>query len=234
MPSTWPHRRRRARWWRSAISITDGTASTLNGDDRWPDVLARRLHAAFGDRVSVVNEGIGGNQVVGPASYGPDHPFPGGPAALQRLDRDALALSGVGSVIVLEGINDLGTQGNATPEAVEDGLKQLVARLREGIPGVRVIGATLTPALGSSNPAHGSAEEDAKRQALNTFIRDSGLFDAVLDFDAVTRDPASGSMRPEFVPESTLGGPGDKLHPNRAGYAAMGASIPLSAVLPKP
>ena len=215
-------------------SITDGTASTLNGDDRWPDVLARRLHAAFGDRVSVVNEGIGGNQVVGPAAYGPDHPFPGGPAALQRVDRDALALSGVGSVIVLEGINDLGTQGNATAEAVEDGLKQLVAELRGGIPGVRVIGATLTPALGSSNPAHGSAEEDARRQALNTFIRDSGLFDAVLDFDAVTRDPASGSMRAEFVPESTLGGPGDKLHPNRAGYAAMAASIPLGAVLPKP
>ncbi len=215
-------------------SITDGTASTLNGDDRWPDVLARRLHAVVGDRVSVVNEGIGGNQVVGPAAYGPDHPFPGGPAALQRLDRDALALSGVGTVIVLEGINDLGTQGNATPEAVEGGLKQLVARLRAGIPGVRVVGATLTPALGSSNPAHGSAAEDAMRQALNTFIRDSGLFDAVVDFDATTRDPASGSLRPEFVPESTTGGPGDKLHPNRAGYAAMGASVPLAVVLPKP
>lgn len=215
-------------------SITDGTASTLNGDDRWPDVLARRLHAAYGDRVAVVNEGIGGNQVVGPAEYSPDHPFAGGPAALQRLDRDVLGLSSVGTVIVLEGINDLGTQGNATPEAVAAGLKQLVARLRAGIPGVRVIGATLTPALNSSNPAHGSAEEDAKRRALNAFIRGSGLFDGVLDFDAATGDPATGELRPEFVPESTTGGAGDKLHPNRAGYQAMAASIPLPLVLPAP
>ncbi|MDA8248749.1 MAG: GDSL-type esterase/lipase family protein [Rhodospirillales bacterium] len=215
-------------------SITDGTASTLNGDDRWPDVLARRLHAALGDRVVVVNEGIGGNQVVGPAQYGPGHPFPGGPAALQRLDRDILGLSGVGTVIVMEGINDLGSQGNASAEAVEQGMKQLVARVRSGIPGVRVIGATLTPALGSSNPAHGSAAEDTQRQAVNAFIRSAGLFDAVLDFDAVTRDPASGQMRAEFVPESTTGGAGDKLHPNRAGYQAMAASIPLAVVLPAP
>ena len=215
-------------------SITDGTASTLNGDDRWPDVLARRLHAALGDRVVVVNEGIGGNQVVGPAQYGPGHPFPGGSAALQRLDRDILGLSGVGTVIVMEGINDLGSQGNASAEAVEQGMKQLVARVRSGIPGVRVIGATLTPALGSSNPAHGSAAEDTQRQAVNAFIRSAGLFDAVLDFDAVTRDPASGQMRAEFVPESTTGGAGDKLHPNRAGYQAMAASIPLAVVLPAP
>ena len=66
-------------------SITDGTASTMNGDDRWPDVLARRLYAAHGNRVSVVNAGIGGNQVVGPREYGPERPFPGGPAAVQRL-----------------------------------------------------------------------------------------------------------------------------------------------------
>jgi len=213
-------------------SITDGTASTLNGDDRWPDVLGRRLTAAYGPRLAVVNEGIGGNQVVGPATYTPDHPFAGGPAALQRIDHDIFGLSGVGTVIVLEGINDLGKAGNAAPEAVEEGLRQLVARVRARLPGVRVVGATLTPALGSSNPAHGSAEEETKRQALDAFIRTSGLFDAVLDFDAVTRDPATGQMRTEFVPESTLGGPGDKLHPNRAGYQAMAASIPLADVLP--
>ena len=215
-------------------SITDGTASTLNGDDRWPDVLARRLHAAYGDRVAVVNEGIGGNQVVGPAQYSPQHPFPGGPAALQRLDRDILGLSGVGTVIVLEGINDLGKAGNASAATVESGLRQFVARVRAGLPGVRVVGATLTPALGSTNPAHGSTAEDAQRQALDGFIRSSGLFDAVLDFDAATRDPATGQMRAAFVPESTTGGPGDKLHPNRAGYQAMAASIPLAAVLPAP
>jgi lysophospholipase L1-like esterase len=215
-------------------SITDGTASTLNGDDRWPDVLSRRLHAAYGGRITVVNEGIGGNQVVGPAEYTPQHPFAGGPAALQRIDRDVLGLSGVGTVILLEGINDFGTQGNATAEAVEAGMKTFVARLRAGIPRVRVIGATLTPALGSTNPAHGTVDEEQKRQALNRFIRESGLFDGVLDFDVATRDPASGGMRAEFVPDSTLGGPGDRLHPNRAGYQAMAASVPLALVLPAP
>jgi lysophospholipase L1-like esterase len=213
-------------------SITDGTASTLNGDDRWPDVLSRRLHAVYADAVAVVNEGIGGNQVVGPAEYSPQHPFAGGPAAGQRLDRDVLQLSGVGTVILMEGINDLGTAGNATPEAVEAGMKQFVERVRAGIQGVRVIGATLTPALDSSNPAHGSAEEDRKRQTLNDFIRHSGLFDGVLDFDAATRDPATGEMRAEFVPESTTGGAGDRLHPNRAGYQAMAVSVPLSLVMP--
>jgi lysophospholipase L1-like esterase len=215
-------------------SITDGTASTLNGDDRWPDVLSRRLHAAYGARVAVVNEGIGGNQVVGPAAYSPAHPFAGGPAAGARLDRDVLGLSGVGTVIWLEGINDFGTQGNAGPEAVEAGMTAIVARLRAGLPGVRLIGATLAPALGSSNASHGSAEEDAKRQALNGFIRSSGLFDGVVDFDQVARDPATGGLRAAFVPDSTIGNPGDGLHPNRAGYAAMGASIPLDLVLPAP
>jgi lysophospholipase L1-like esterase len=213
-------------------SITDGTASTLNGDDRWPDVLSRRLHAAYGARVVVVNEGIGGNQVLGPATYSAQKPFPGGPAAEQRLERDVLSLSGVGAVIWQEGINDFGTQGNATPEAVEDGTRAIVARLRAGIPGVRVIGATLTPALGSTNPAHGSAAEDAKRRALNEFIRTSGAFDGVADFDAVTRDPATGEMRATFVPESATGGVGDKLHPNRAGYQAMGAAVPLALMVP--
>ena len=213
-------------------SITDGTASTLNGDDRWPDVLARRLHAAYGARVAVVNEGIGGNQVTGPAAYSAEKPFPGGPAAGQRLERDVLGLSGVGAVIWLEGINDFGTQGNATAETVEATMRATVARLRVGIAGVRVIGATVTPALGTTNPSHGSAAEDAKRRALNDFIRTSGLFDGVVDFDAVTRDPATGQMRAEFVPNSTIGGEGDKLHPNRAGYQAMGAAVPLSMIVP--
>ncbi len=215
-------------------SITDGTASTLNGDDRWPDVLSRRLHAAYGDRFAVVNEGIGGNQVVGPASYTPQTPFAGGPSAKDRLDRDVLGLSGVGTVIFLEGINDLGKAGNATPEAVEDGIKGLVARLRAALPHVRVIGATLVSAFGSSNPAHGSAEEDTARKAVNDFIRGSKLFDGVVDFDAATLDPQTGSLKPEYVPDSSIGGPGDRLHPNRAGYQAMGASIRLPAIVPGP
>ena len=87
-------------------SITDGTLSTLNGDDRWPDVLARRVRARYGDRLAVVNAGIGGNQVVGPQTYSPTSAVAGGPSALGRLDRDVLSLSGVSAVIWLEGIND--------------------------------------------------------------------------------------------------------------------------------
>src|SRR5579872_140015 len=87
-------------------SITDGTASTLNGDDRWPNALSRRVHARFGKSVSVVNAGIGGNQIVGPVAYSPEKPFSGGPSARDRVERDVLGLSGVTAVIWLEGIND--------------------------------------------------------------------------------------------------------------------------------
>lgn len=107
-----------------------------------------------------------------------------------------------------------------------------VARLRVRLTGVRVVGATPVSALGSSSPAHGFAEQDEKRKALNAFIRGSGLFDAVADFDAATLDPATGGMRPEMVPESTTGGPGDRLHPNRAGYLAMGMVVDPASVLP--
>jgi lysophospholipase L1-like esterase len=214
-------------------SITDGTASTLNGDDRWPDVLSRRLHAAYGNRVSVVNAGIGGNQVVGPAEYTAQKPFPGGPAAGLRLERDVLSLSGVSTVIWLEGINDFSKNGNASFEAVENGMRDIVGRIRARIPGVRVIGATVTSAFGSSSAAHGFPEQDEKRKRLNEFIRTSGLFDGVADFDRVTLDPQTGSMRAEFVPESTTGGAGDKLHPNRLGYAAMGAAIDLGLLVPR-
>ncbi|MBP0445982.1 lysophospholipase [Roseomonas sp. SSH11] len=213
-------------------SITDGTASTMNGDDRWPDVLARRLNARLGNRVAVLNAGIGGNQVVGPAEYGPQKPFPGGPSALARMDRDVISLSGVKTVIWLEGTNDFSRNGNASLEAVREGMKAGVARLRAGIPGVKVIGATVTPALGSTSAAHGHAEQDEKRKGLNAFIRDSGLFDAVAEFDRATLDPATGGLKAEMIPDSTTGGPGDKLHPNRAGYLAMGSAIDLGSVMP--
>jgi lysophospholipase L1-like esterase len=214
-------------------SITDGTASTMNGDDRWPDVLSRRLHAAYGNRVSVVNAGIGGNQVVGPKEYGPQKPFPGGPSAGQRLERDVLSLSGVSTVIWLEGINDFSKNGDASADAVKAGMTDVVGRIRTAIPGVRVIGATVTSALGSSSAAHGFAEQDEKRQALNAFIREAGLFDGVVDFDRATLDPQTGGLRAEFVPESTTGGPGDKLHPNRAGYVVMGSAVDLEMVMGK-
>jgi lysophospholipase L1-like esterase len=208
-------------------SITDGTASTMNGDDRWPDVLARRLHRAFGNKVAVINAGIGGNQVAGPAEYSAAKPFAGGPSAGARLERDVLSLSGVSAVIWLEGINDFSKNGNATLDTVTGGMRDVAARLRARIPGVRVIGATLTSALNATNAAHGSKEQDDKRRALNAFITSSGVFDAVADFDAATLDQSTGEMKAEFIPESTTGGPGDKLHPNRAGYVAMGEVIDL-------
>src|SRR5215213_3965535 len=211
-------------------SITDGTASTMNGDDRWPDVLARRLKAAYGNRVSVVNAGIGGNQVVGPKEYGPEKPFPGGPSASQRLERDVLGLSGVSTVIWLEGINDFSRNGNAAVEDVQSGMRDVISRLRAR--GVRVVGATLPSALGSTSAAHGFPEQDAKRKALNGFIRSPGVFDAAVDFDAVTLDRETGGLKPEMIPDSTTGGPGDKLHPNRTGYHAMGTSIDLNVVAP--
>jgi lysophospholipase L1-like esterase len=213
-------------------SITDGTMSTLNGDDRWPDVLSRRLRAVHGDRVSVVNAGIGGNQVIGPERYDPRAPGSGGPSALDRLDRDLLSLSQVSAVIWLEGVNDFNRGNNAATSAVEAGLRAGVARLRAARPGIRVIGATLTPVLGSANASHGFAEQEEKRRALNAFIRTSGLFDGVADFDAVVTDPASGRMRADFVHNTTIGGEGDRLHPNRLGYLAMGQAIDLAGLVP--
>ena len=213
-------------------SITDGTASTMNGDDRWPDVLSRRLHAAYGNRVAVVNAGIGGNQVAGPAQYGAQKPFPGGPSAQMRIDRDVIELSGVSAMIWLEGINDFSRNGNASVEKVQSAIREVVARLRGR--GIRVIGATVVTALGSTSAAHGFAEQDQKRRALNEFIRTSGLFDAVVDFDAATLDPTTGGLRSEFVPDSTAGGPGDKLHPNRSGYHAMGFAVDAKLLAPTP
>jgi len=208
-------------------SITDGTASTLNGDDRWPDVLSRRLHAAFGTRVSVVNAGIGGNRILGPETYSLDAPARGGPSMLARLDRDVLSLSGLTTIIWLEGINDI-AEGAAAPDIIA-GMKDVVRRARAHGQ-IKIIGATLTSSVGSKTP-HGTPDAEARRQAVNTFIRDGGLFDAIADFDAATRDPKTGGLRAAFVPNSTIGGEGDALHPNRAGYQAMGLAITLDTLL---
>ena len=214
-------------------SITDGTASTLNGDDRWTDVLSRRLHAVDATRVAVVNAGIGGNQVAGPADYSPAKPFAGGPSAAARLDRDVLGLSGVTDVVIFEGINDLGA-ANASADTVANAQRDLVGRVRAKIKGVKVLGATLTTSRGSSNPGYGTADTDNRRHALNDFIRKPGLFDGLIDFDAATVDPQTGELRPDFVPPSTFGGAGDKLHPNHAGYLAMGNAVELRLLAPPP
>ena len=213
-------------------SITDGTFSTTNGNDRWPDFLAAKLHRAFGDNVSVVNTAISGNAVVSQAI---------GQPAIERLQRDGLEISGVTTVILMEGANDLGSAKNK-PEPVIEGYKQLVDRLHKA--GLRVIGATLTPnerpdkdfstsPLGTIyGPLYGSAQTNVYRKQLNDFIRTSGIFDGVVDFDAVTIDRANGALKPEFVLDSN-GGPGDYLHPNRIGYQAMGESIDPAMVVPE-
>jgi lysophospholipase L1-like esterase len=210
-------------------SITDGTGSTVNGDDRWPDVLARRLHAAYGTRVSVVNEGIGGNQILGPATYSAQEPFSGGPAALQRLDRDVFGLSGLSGIVFLEGINDIGS-ANASADAVIGGIQELVNRVR-GHGGLTIVGATLTSSLNSTNAPYGTPEANERRQTINAFIRGSGIFDSVADFDAVTLDPGTGELRAEFQPNSTTAMI-DRLHPNRAGYLFMGAVVDIGVLAP--
>jgi lysophospholipase L1-like esterase len=211
-------------------SITDGTLSTLNGDDRWPDVLSRRLHAKHGNRVAVVNAGIGGNRIISPTTYSIDAPIGGGPSALERLDRDVLGISGLTAIVWLEGINDLG-QGASADEVIA-GMREVVRRVQtKG--GVKLIAATLTSSVGSTTP-HGTPDAEARRQAINTFIRTSGIFAGVADFDAATRDDQTGGLRAPFVPNSTIGGPGDKLHPNRAGYLAMGQAVDLALLAPAP
>jgi lysophospholipase L1-like esterase len=210
-------------------SITDGTGSTLNGDDRWPDVLSRRLHEAYGDAFAVVNQGIDGNQVVGPApaDYAA-RPIPGGPAAITRLDRDIISLPGAATVIWMEGINDFAA-GNASVDTVIAGYRQGVAHLRHKIPGLKIIAGTLTPAL-NSTPTHGRPGIDAKRKALNEFLRTSKTFDSVIDFDAATLDGATGDIGAIYQPSSSIGGPGDGLHPNRADYAAMANAVDLKMI----
>ncbi len=206
-------------------SITDGTATTMNGDDRWPDVLSRRLHALYGDKIAVVNAGIGGNQIAGPAEYSPTKPFPGGPAAGQRIERDVLTLSGVSAMIWLEGINDFSKNGNREADVAKAEMKAVVERVRAHHPKMKIYGATVVSALGSTSAAHGFPEQNEKRKSLNEFIRTSGIFDGVIDFDKETLDPQTGGMRAEFVPDNTVGGKGDKLHPNRLGYRTMGISV---------
>jgi|tagenome__1003787_1003787.scaffolds.fasta_scaffold20944430_1 lysophospholipase L1-like esterase len=209
-------------------SITDGFFSTINGEDRWPDVLQRRLRQSpSGHRtISVVNQGIAGNMVtrVGRDATGGCTPCDG-PPAIDRLNRDVLDQPGVRVVIFMEGINDLGA-GGATAEQVIAGMRQIVRRVHAH--GVKIIGATLTPSGGTEGALYGTAETDAKRRAINDFIRHSGMFDGVADFSAVTEDPANpGHLRPAYDTNSTVGGLGDHLHPNRPGFIAMAQTIDL-------
>jgi lysophospholipase L1-like esterase len=187
-------------------SITDGTRSTSDTNNRWPDHLARRLPPEF----AVMNVGIAGNRVLSEGN------FNAGINALARFDRDVLAQPGVTHVIVMEGINDIGA-ANAAVDDLIAAHKQMIERAHQR--GLKVYGATLTPYEGA---AYFTTEGEVKRKALNQWIRTSGMYDGVIDFEAVVRDPAAPTkFKPEFDS-------GDHLHPNDAGYKAMGESVDLA------
>ena len=201
-------------------SITDGHGATTNGDDRWPDRLADRLQASPATRnVAVLNHGIGGGRLLLDGL---------GPNALARFDRDVIAQAGVRYLILLEGVNDLGTFTRDAPQSPEahaalvgriiGSYRQIVARARAH--GIKAIGTTILP-YGGSDYYHPDALNEADRQAINIWVRKPGNFDAVVDFDAVMRDPAN-PMRMKAMYDS-----GDHLHPSAMGYRVMADAIPL-------
>jgi lysophospholipase L1-like esterase len=199
-------------------SITDGSFSTPDADNRYPDELAERLIAA-GRRLGVVNAGIGGNRVLADAAGFGDR-------ATARFGRDALDQPGVRSVIVLEGINDIGGLGEAaepvTAEQLIDGHRTLIRAAHAR--GVRVIGATILPFAGTTYPGYYTERGEQVRDAVNHWIRTGGEYDAVADLDRALADPADPDrLRPEYDG-------GDGLHPNDAGMRAMAEAIRLDSL----
>ncbi len=202
-------------------SLSDGRGSTTDGDDRWPDLLVARLQAAGRTDVAVVNAAGGGGRVLADGL---------GPSALARLDRDVLAVSGAAWLLVLAGVNDLGTAAptaGAQREVAEDlvrGYEQLVVRARAR--GLRTLGATLLPFGGHVDYDDPEGQREGSRGVVNEWVRTSGCFDAVVDLDRAARDPARpGRLRP------ALDG-GDHLHLGPAGYAALAAAVPLDLFEP--
>lgn len=202
-------------------SITDGHGATTNGNDRWPDVLARRLQAKSRTRnIAIVNHGIGGNHLLTDGL---------GPNALARFDRDVLAQAGVRYLILLEGINDLGllartedtapAQHGAVLQRVIGAYEQIVTRAH--VHGIKVIGATILPYVGSDY-YHPGPRNEADRQKVNAWIRAPGHFDAVVDLDKVVADPTDMTR---ILPAYDSG---DHLHPSPRGYQAIGEAFQLS------
>ncbi len=189
-------------------SITDGFRSTADANRMWPAVLAQRiLTTPKAPKVAIVNEAISGNQVLHDGA---------GVNALARFDHDVMARAGVKYLIILEGINDIG-RGLTTADEVIGAHRQMIDRAHSR--GIKVIGATLTPFEGA---AYNTEQREVIREAVNQFIRTGHAYDAVIDFDTATSNPAHPTQfRPEFDS-------GDHLHPNDAGYKAMADSIDLS------
>ncbi|NOT26130.1 MAG: SGNH/GDSL hydrolase family protein [Acidobacteria bacterium] len=186
-------------------SITDGSRSTPDTNNRWPDHLARAL-AAAGTPMGVVNLGIGGNRLLADGNS---------PSALARFDRDVLVPPGVTHLVVMEGINDLGR--GTTADDVIAAHKQILERARAR--GLTVIGATITPVEDTTFEGYFTPAHEAARQAVNSWIRTSGAYDAVIDFDAVVRDQARPArLRQDYASS-------DFIHPNDAGYRAMGNAV---------
>lgn len=193
-------------------SITDGTRSTPDTVNRWPDWLAKRLQGA---NLGVVNRGISGNRLVS----NPPEGSLAGRSALERFDRDVLATASVRYMTLMVGINDIGNSPNDEPISAKElitGYRQLIARAHEK--GIAIYGATLTPFEGAK---YYSPAKEAVRAAVNDWIRNGREFDGVIDFDLATRDPAHpGRMAAAYDS-------GDHLHPNDRGYEAMGNAVPL-------
>ncbi len=202
-------------------SITEGYASTTDANSRWPDYLARRLLAHKDTRdIAVLNEAISGNRLLNDEI---------GPNAQKRIDRDVLTQGGLAYVIVLLGTNDMGFSQlapgtfppsvaltNVSADDIIAGYKQVIRRAHEQ--GARIYGGTVLPFEGAF---YWDAAAEVKRETINQWIRTSGWFDAVIDFEKVVRDPSAPT---KLLPAYDSG---DHLHPNDAGYAAMGNSIDL-------
>ncbi len=195
-------------------SITDGTRSTPDTNNRWPDQLVKRmLSQATPLRMGVMNAGIAGNRVLSDAAFNV------GINALARFEHNALAQPGVTHIVVMEGINDIGnarTNPSPTAEDITAAYRQLIDQAHSK--GLKIYGATLTPFYGA---AYYTEVGETKRQAVNQWIRTSKAFDGVIDFDAATRDPND--------PKKLLAAYDscDHLHPSDAGYKAMADAIDL-------
>jgi lysophospholipase L1-like esterase len=205
-------------------SITDGVNSSTNTNARWPNDLARRLHPRTGETLSVVDEGIGGNRLLNTAPCC-------GVSGLARFKRDVLHRAGARSVILLEGVNDIGQSDHTgaisaphndiSADQIIAGYRRLIAEAHAAH--LRIFGATILPFRGAR---YWTPAGEAKREAVNDWILHSGAFDGVINFSAAVQDAGTPTMLDPAYDS------GDHLHPNRRGYQAMANAIDLNLLYP--